>query len=156
MLEIGKKFPAFSLTGQNGEKIGLKDLSGHWAVVYFYPKDMTSACSLEARGFNAFTDEFEGLGALVIGVSPDPPAKHDRFIEKEGLTFRLLSDPDHVLLEKAGAWRKKKMYGREYMGVVRSTYLLDPGGKIASVWDNVKAKGHPEAVLAKLKELSGK
>jgi peroxiredoxin Q/BCP len=153
MLEAGKKFPAFALTGQDGKKIHLKDLRGKWAVVYFYPKDNTSACSLEAQEFSHLEPEFKRLGAAVFGVSPDTPQSHDRFIEKKGLTVPLLSDSEHSLIEKAGAWRKKKLYGREFMGVVRSTCLIDPEGRVAFVWEKVKAAGHAKEVLAKLKEV---
>ncbi|MDR2339232.1 MAG: peroxiredoxin [Deltaproteobacteria bacterium] len=155
-LEIGKKFPAFSLMGQDDKKTSLKDLRGKWAVLYFYPKDNSSGCSLEAGEFSHLEPEFKKLGASVFGVSPDSSKSHDNFIEKKSLTIPLLSDPEHALLEKAGAWREKKMYGREFMGVVRSTFLIDPDGKIAFRWDKVKAAGHAKEVLAKLKELMGK
>jgi peroxiredoxin Q/BCP len=153
MLEIGKKFPSFALMGQDGKKITLKDLAGSYAVVYFYPKDNTGACSLEAREFSLLTPEFKALGARVYGVSPDSEASHARFIEKQALTVPLLSDPEHKLLNAAGSWRPKKMYGREFMGVVRGTYLLDPTGRVLFFWDKVKAAGHASEVLKKLQEI---
>jgi peroxiredoxin Q/BCP len=156
MLEIGKKFPAFNLTAQDDKKISLKDIAGFYAVIYFYPKDNTSACSLEAQEFTHLEPEFKKLGAKVFGVSPDSPQSHDKFIEKKSLSIPLLSDADHSLLEKTGVWQKKKLYGREFMGVVRSTYLIDKNGKIAFIWEKVKAAGHAHEVLDKLKEILGK
>jgi peroxiredoxin Q/BCP len=153
MAEIGKKFPSFSLAAQDGKKMGLKDLAGKYAVVYFYPKDNTSGCSLEAQEFSRLKPEFERLGAAVVGVSPDSPESHDKFIEKRGLDIPLLSDQDHTLLDKTGVWQKKRLYGKEYMGVVRSTYLIDPQGRTAFAWTKVKPMGHAKEVLEKLKEL---
>ncbi|MDR2200265.1 MAG: peroxiredoxin [Deltaproteobacteria bacterium] len=156
MLQTGEKFPAFELEGRNKKILSLKDLSGSHAVIYFYPKDNTGACSLEATEFSSLEGEFEKLGAKVLGVSPDGPESHEKFIAKKSLSVELLSDLGHDLLEKAGAWRQKKLYGREFMGVVRSTYLIDPEGRILFVWDKVKARGHARDVLEKLKEFAQK
>jgi peroxiredoxin Q/BCP len=153
MLAVGDKFPAFTLPDQNGAKTTLKSLSGKYKVIYFYPKDNTSGCSLEARGFSTLVDKFKEKDASVTGVSPDGQASHEKFCLKESLSFTLLSDVEHVLLEKVGVWQKKKMYGREYMGVARTTFLVDPKGKVAFVWTKVKPLGHAEEVLKKLIEL---
>ncbi len=152
-LKIGDKTPLFCLPNQDEEKICLSDFKGKWVVLYFYPKDNTSGCTKEAIGFTEKKEEFEKLGAVILGVSPDSPKSHRNFIEKKGLTITLLSDQEHKVLEEYGAWQLKKMYGREYMGVVRSTYLINPEGKIAYIWPKVKVAGHVDAVLEKLKEL---
>ncbi len=133
----------------------LDNFKGKWVVLYFYPKDNTSGCTKEAIGFTELKEEFEKLNAIIIGISPDSPKSHKRFIEKHNLNILLLSDPEHQILEKFGAWQLKKMYGREYYGVVRSTYLISPDGEIVAEWKKVKVKGHVEAVLEKLKELTG-
>ncbi len=152
-LKIGDKAPLFCLPNQDEEKICLSDFKGKCVVLYFYPKDNTSGCTKEAIGFTEKKEEFEKLGAVILGVSPDSPKSHRNFIEKKGLTITLLSDQEHKVLEEYGAWQLKKMYGREYMGVVRSTYLINPEGKIAYIWPKVKVAGHVDAVLEKLKEL---
>ncbi|UQZ90033.1 peroxiredoxin [Deltaproteobacteria bacterium Smac51] len=155
MLETGHPFPPFTLPDQNGQEHSLKDYDGKWLVIYFYPKDNTSACTLEAQDFTAHTADFNKLGAQVIGVSPDSVKSHAGFTAKKELGLTLLSDPEHTLLEAAGVWRKKKMYGREYMGVVRTTALIDPKGLVREVWSNVKVPGHVEAVLKTINELKG-
>jgi peroxiredoxin Q/BCP len=152
-LEVGKKAPAFCLIDKDEQKHCLKDFLGKWIVLYFYPKDNTSGCTREAVGFTEKKADFEKLNAVIVGVSPDSPASHARFVEKKNLNILLLSDPEHKVLMKYGVWQKKKLYGREYMGVVRSTFLIDPKGKIAAVWRKVKVNGHVDAVLEKLKEL---
>ena len=124
-------------------------------VLYFYPKDNTSGCTLEARGFTMAAKDFEKEGAVILGLSPDSPESHCRFTDKHGLGITLLSDTEHEVLEAYGAWQKKRMYGREFMGVVRSTFLIDPEGTQAHVWPKVKVAGHVEAVLEKLRELKG-
>jgi peroxiredoxin Q/BCP len=154
MLKIGDKFPAFHLPASEEEDFGLKDLSGKFAVVYFYSKDGSAGCTLEAHEFSLLAKDFQKAGAVVVGVSPDSLAAHEKFIAKHELELILLSDPQKELLEKAGVWQKKKMYGKEYMGVVRSTFLIDKSGKILFLWTKVKAKGHAAQVLAKLKELN--
>jgi len=121
-------------------------------VLYFYPRDNTSGCTREARDFSAILDD---LGAEVIGVSPDSLASHQRFATKHGLRHRLASDPQHQVLESYGAWGLKRMYGKEHYGVVRSTFLIDPQGRVARKWMPVRVNGHAEAVLEALKELKG-
>jgi peroxiredoxin Q/BCP len=121
--------------------------------LYFYPKDNTQGCTTEACDFTVALPDFEGLDAVILGVSPDSPKKHRNFIEKKELQITLLADEDKEVLESYGVWQLKKMYGREYMGVVRSTFLIDPDGKIAKIWDKVKVKGHVEAVKKELFEL---
>jgi len=151
-LKIGDRAPEFCLPETEGKEVCLSDFKGKWVVLYFYPKDNTSGCTREAVDFTERLEEFRRLNAVVLGVSPDSTKSHQRFVEKHGLKVTLLSDPEHEVLEKYGVWQKKKMYGREYMGVVRTTYLIDTEGKIARFWPKVKVKGHVEAVLERLKE----
>ncbi len=152
-MKIGDSAPDFLLENQAGEKISLKQFEGKWVILYFYPKDNTSGCTVEAVEFTALKEELEKLNVVILGVSPDSAKSHLNFIGKKELGITLLSDPDHQVIETYGAWQLKKNYGREYYGVVRSTVLIDPEGKIAYVWPKVKAKGHAEAVKAKLEEL---
>lgn len=149
----GQKAPDFMASDQNGILVRLADLRSQWLVLYFYPKDDTPGCTVEAKDFTEFEQDFSVLGAKILGVSPDSEKAHCRFIQKHNLSIQLLSDPEHQLCEAYGAWRLKKFMGKEFMGVVRSTFLIDPDGNLAYVWPNVKAKGHAEVVLAKLKEL---
>lgn len=153
MLEITSSFPDFSLPDQTGTVKTLQDYAGKWLVVYFYPKDNTSGCSLEAKAFADAYATLQKKGVDVLGVSPDSIKSHDKFACKLELPFPLLSDTEHELLEKTGVWQKKSMYGREYMGVVRTTFLVDPQGVIKEVWNKVKVAGHVEAVTAKIAEL---
>ncbi len=155
MIEIGQKAPEFCLTNSDEVEICLKDLKGKWVVLYFYPKDNTPGCTTEALDFTAHLKEFEELGAVVLGVSPDSCASHKRFIEKKEIKVTLLCDPNKEVLKAYGAWGKKKMYGKEYEGVIRTTYLIDPEGNVVAVWPKVRVKGHVEKVLEKLKELIG-
>ncbi len=155
MVEVGQRAIDFCLKGADEKEYCLKDFLGKWLVLYFYPKDNTSGCTKEAVGFTDLLDECRKLDCNVVGISPDSPERHRNFIEKYDLKVLLLSDPEHKVLEAYGAWGKKRMYGREYFGVIRTTYLIDPDGRVAHVWSNVKVKGHPEAVLEKLKELKG-
>ena len=152
--KIGRKAPAFTLENHNGEKTKLTDYAGKWLVLYFYPKDNTSGCTTEACDFTAGLPNFKKLDAAVVGVSPDSVKSHQNFIAKYKLKVDLLSDPDKKMLAKYGVWQEKSMYGRKYMGVVRTTVLIDPDGKVAHVWEKVKVKGHVDKVKAKLKELS--
>jgi peroxiredoxin Q/BCP len=145
--------PAFSLSNQDDTKTSLKDFKGKWVVLYFYPKDNTSGCTLEAVDFTRASAGLAKMGAVVIGVSPDSIKSHCNFIDKHNLKIMLLSDPDHKVLEKYGVWKLKKLYGREYYGVERSTFLIDPEGKIAKVWRKVKVKDHVDEVKETLKEL---
>ncbi|OQX74920.1 MAG: thioredoxin-dependent thiol peroxidase [Campylobacteraceae bacterium 4484_4] len=153
MLEIGTKAPDFCLPNQDETEICLRDLRGKWVVLYFYPKDNTPGCTTEACDFTEAMPEFENLDAVILGVSPDSPKKHRNFIEKKGLGITLLSDENKEVLEAYGVWQLKKMCGREYMGVVRTTYIIDPDGKIAAGWEKVRVKGHVEKVREKLKAL---
>ncbi len=155
MLEVGDTLPDICLPNQDEEEICLRDLKGKWMVLYFYPKDNTPGCTTEACDFTAALPDFEGLDAVIIGVSPDSPKRHRNFIEKHNLKITLLSDEEKALCQAVGCWQLKKNYGREYMGVVRSTFIVDPEGKIAARWKNVKVKGHVEAVKEKLKALQG-
>ena len=151
-LNKGINAPLFCLPNQDEKEVCLAEFKGKWIVLYFYPKDNTSGCTKEAMGFTEKIDEFKKIGAIILGVSPDSPKSHRNFIQKKGLKITLLSDTEHKVLETYGAWQLKKMYGREYMGIVRSTYLIDPEGKISFIWPKVKVTGHVEDVLKKLKE----
>ncbi|MDK2916500.1 MAG: thioredoxin-dependent peroxiredoxin [Euryarchaeota archaeon] len=152
-LSPGMPAPNFCLPDADDETVCLADLRGRYAVVYFYPKDNSSGCTLEARSFSDAMEAFRGLDTPVFGISPDSAATHRRFAEKHDLAVRLLADTDHRVIEAYGAWAKKKLYGREYMGVERSTFIIDPDGKVAAVWRKVKVKGHAAEVLARLEEL---
>jgi len=154
-ITIGKKAPTFDAVNQDGEKVSLKDLLGRWTVLYFYPRDNTSGCTTEACEFSEGIRQFEGLDARVIGVSPDSPESHRKFIAKYKLNFDLLSDPEHEVMEKFGAWGQKVMYGKKVEGVIRSTVLIEPAGKVAFHWAKVKAAGHAAEVAAKLREVRG-
>ncbi|MCW4049869.1 MAG: thioredoxin-dependent thiol peroxidase [Candidatus Bathyarchaeota archaeon] len=154
-LKIGDDAPEFCLPDAEKGEVCLKDLKGKWIVLYFYPKDNTKGCTLEALDFTAAEDEFNERGTVILGVSPDSPESHTKFIEKHELGITLLSDTEKKILESYGAWQLKKMYGREFMGVVRSTYLIDPEGKIAYIWPKVRVKEHADKVMAKLVELQG-
>ena len=147
------KVKDFCLPDENGKKICLKDFEGKWIILYFYPRDSTSGCTKEAIDFSEHIDDFKKMNAVVIGISPDSQQSHKKFIEKYNLKIILLSDEGHKVLQKYGVWQLKKMYGREYYGVVRSTFLINPDGKIVHEWRKVKVKGHVEEVLQKLKEV---
>jgi peroxiredoxin Q/BCP len=153
MIEIGKRAPAFTLKNQDDEKVRLTALKGRWVVLYFYPKDDTPGCTTQACDFTTHIADFEGLDALVLGCSPDSTESHRKFIAKHELAVTLLSDPDHEVMEKFGAWGEKNMYGRTVEGVIRSTVLIDPQGKVAEHWPKVRAKGHVDKVRARLEEL---
>jgi len=153
MFEVGENAKDFCLPNQDEVDICLRDLKGKWIVLYFYPKDNTPGCTTEACDFTENLPEFEELDAVVLGVSPDSAKKHRNFIEKKNLKITLLSDEEKRVLQEYGVWQLKKMYGREYMGVVRTTYLIDSNGKVAYRWDKVKVKGHVKAVKEKLEEL---
>ncbi len=153
-LSIGKKAPAFALRDEKGANIKLSDFSGKWVVLYFYPKDDTPGCTVEACEFTSGILGFAKLDAVVLGCSADSPEKHVKFIAKHGLKIKLLSDPEHKVIEKYGAWGEKKLYGKTNMGIIRSTVLIDPEGKVAHHWAKVKAAGHAAEVRTKLAELS--
>ena len=131
----------------------LEDFRGRWLVLYFYPRDNTPGCTIEGKEFSSLKEEFESLGAVVVGVSPDSPESHKRFAEKNGIRILLLSDPDKSLMKKFGAYGVKKMYGRISEGVIRSTFIISPEGKIVKEFRNVKAKGHAAKVLEELKTI---
>ena len=147
------KAPEFCLPNQDETEICLRDLAGKWVILYFYPKDNTPGCTTEACDFTNELEEFEDLDAVILGVSPDSPKKHRNFIEKKDLKITLLSDEDKEVLKAYGAWGLKKMYGKEYEGVIRSTFIIDPEGEIVAEWRKVRVKGHVEEVKNKLKEL---
>ena len=153
MLEVGKKAPAFTLESSDGGKVKLSDFAGKVVVVYFYPRDNTPGCTVEANDFNAALPEFAKLGATVIGVSKDSIASHCKFRDKFGLKFPLLSDPDGKVLEAYGAWGDKVMYGKKMKGIIRSTALIGKDGKVAQHWPKVSVKGHAAAVLDAIKAL---
>ncbi|WP_026734273.1 thioredoxin-dependent thiol peroxidase [Fischerella sp. PCC 9605] len=151
--QAGEKAPDFTAPDQNGNSVSLSDFQSDWLVLYFYPKDDTPGCTTEAKEFSEFSQEFTALGAKIVGISPDTEKSHCKFINKHNLSLQLLSDPEHQVCEAYGVWQLKKFMGKEYMGVVRSTFLIAPDGQLAYVWSNVKVKGHVQAVLAKLQEL---
>jgi peroxiredoxin Q/BCP len=140
MLEIGSIAPEFCIPNQDEVEICLRDLKGKWIVLYFYPKDNTPGCTNQACDFTQREPEFDDLDAVILGVSPDSPKKHRNFIEKKELGITLLADEEKTVCEAYGVWQMKKNYGREYMGVVRSTFIIDPDGKIAAAWENVKVR----------------
>ena len=152
-LAVGKKAPDFAVKNQDDQVIRLRDLRGRWVVLYFYPKDDTPGCTVEACDFTGGLKAFEKLNATVLGCSPDSTESHRRFIAKYKLKIDLLSDPDHEVLLPYGAWGEKNMYGRVTQGVLRSTVIIDPEGKVARHWARVSAKGHAEAVREALKTL---
>ncbi|MES0324680.1 MAG: peroxiredoxin [Candidatus Bathyarchaeia archaeon] len=152
-LKIGTPAPDFCLPDPGRGEICLANQRGKWVILYFYPKDNTSGCTMEALEFTAAEKEFKEKNAVILAASPDSLRSHTNFREKHGLTINLLSDNDKETLQEYGAWQLKKMYGREYMGVVRSTFIIDPDGYIAYIWPKVRVKGHVDAVMAKLEEL---
>lgn len=152
-LAAGDKAPDFNLPDDSGGKLSLKDFTGKKLVLYFYPKDDTSGCTKEAIDFNAMKADFTKAGATIVGVSPDSVASHVKFKTKHDLKLTLIADEARGMLEAYGVWVEKSMYGRKYMGVERTTFLIDSKGKIASVWNKVKVPGHAEAVLQAAKSL---
>jgi peroxiredoxin Q/BCP len=150
-LAVGDKAPDFSLPDHTGHTITLGSFAGRSLVIYFYPKDDTSGCTKEAVDFNAHAADFAAAGAAVLGVSPDSPASHAKFKAKHDLALPLASDEGKTMLAAYGVWAEKSMYGRKYMGVERTTFLVRPDGVIAAIWRKVKVPGHAEAVLATLK-----
>ena len=152
-LKVGDLAPNFCLPDKDNKEVCLKDFKGKFTIVYFYPADNTPGCTTEAIGFTDILPEFQKLDATVIGVSPDSPASHAKFIEKKNLKVILLSDEEKEVLKKYGAWGPKKFQGKSYIGVIRSTFLIDPEGKIAHIWPKVSVNGHAEEVKTKLTEL---
>ena len=155
-LKIGDQAPQFILKDKDENEVKLSDYKGMWVILYFYPKDNTKGCTLEAKDFTEQTHEFSKLNAEIIGVSPDSPKSHQKFIDKHELKILLLSDPEHKVLEDYDFWQIKKMYGKEYYGVVRSTFVINPEGKIAALWMKVRVKDHVEKVKIRLSELQSK
>jgi len=153
MLEIGDAIPDFCLPNQDEEEICFRDIKGRWAVIYFYPKDNTPGCTTEACAFTEALPDFSKLESIILGVSPDSPKKHRNFIEKKALKITLLADEDKSLCKSFGMWQLKKFMGREYMGVVRSTFLIAPNGTLAYKWEKVRVKNHVAEVKEKLIEL---
>lgn len=151
--EAGKKAPAFSLSADDDTTVSLKALAGKKVILYFYPKDDTPGCTTEAIAFSALKKKFDAAGAVVIGVSKDTVEKHRKFRDKHKLSVRLLSDEDGKMLEAYGVWAEKSLYGRKFMGIVRTTFLIDEKGVIRRVWPKVKVKDHAEEVLAAVKDL---
>jgi thioredoxin-dependent peroxiredoxin len=149
-VRTGDPLPQFDLATGGGGRLSTADLRGDRTVLYFYPKDDTTGCTLEAREFTARLPEFAKRGVRVVGVSPDPERAHDRFAAKCGIAFPLISDPDRSLCEAFGVWVQKSMYGRQYMGVERSTFLVGADGRVEREWRKVKAGGHAAEVLAAL------
>ena len=150
MLEVGTKVPDFTLPDQNGNMHSLSDYRGKKVILYFYPKDNTPGCTKQACGFSERYPQFIEKGAVVLGISKDSVASHKKFEEKYGLPFTILSDPELVAIQAYDVWQEKKNYGKTYMGVVRTTYLIDEEGKIAKAFDKVKAADNPEQMLGEL------
>ncbi len=151
-MEEGKKAPDFTALNQDGKKVKLSSFRGKKNVVlYFYPRDMTPGCTTEACDFRDSQSSFKNT--VIIGVSADSQEKHTKFIEKHSLSFDLLSDPDRKVLEKYGVWQEKSLYGKKFMGIVRSTFIIDKKGVIQKIFSKVKVKGHVEKVLEALKEI---
>jgi peroxiredoxin Q/BCP len=148
MVVEGSKAPEFDLEADDGRRVKLKDLAGRKVVVYFYPKDDTPGCTAEACDFRDAMPRFKSSDAVILGVSADSVESHVKFKARYGLTFRLLSDPDHTVCEAYGVWRRKSLYGRSFLGIERSTFLIDRRGVVARVWRKVRVKGHAEDVAA--------
>jgi peroxiredoxin Q/BCP len=152
LMEVGKKAPDFTLLDQDGNKVSLKDFAGKKVVLYFYPKDNTSGCTSEACNFRDDFPKFIKSEAVIIGISPDSVESHKKFADKYNLPFTLLSDEDKKVLGKYDVWKEKSMYGRKYMGVERTTYIIDESGKIKKIFNKVKVDGHNEEVIEALKD----
>lgn len=153
MLNVGDMAPEFSLEDQDGEAHSLSDQRGSWVALYFYPKDDTPGCTTQACEFRDSLEQIMGVGGKVFGLSADDRESHQKFAAKHHLTFPLLVDPDRKVLEAYGAWGEKTTFGRKHMGVHRTTYLIDPEGKIARVWERVKPAGHAQEVREAIEEL---
>jgi len=151
MFKAGETAPDFALQDQDGKEVHLKDFKGKFVVLYFYPKDDTPGCTIEAIDFSKCKEQFKKANAVILGISKDDCKSHQKFIDKQKLTITLLSDPETAVQKLYGVWGKKKFMGREYMGTLRTTLLIDPKGKIKQVWESVSVKGHAEDVLNALK-----
>lgn len=152
-VKIGMPAPDFGGYIAEGVHVSNSQFVGKYVVLYFYPKDNTPGCTIEANGFNALKDDFDRNNTVVLGVSKDDLASHDRFREKYSLAFDLISDEECVICENYGVWQEKSMFGRKYMGIQRATFLIDPSGNIAYIWPKVSIKGHAQEVLDKIKEV---
>ncbi len=150
IIEIGQQVPDFTLPASTGGVMSLSQFRGRKVLLYFYPKNMTPACTQEACEFRDAHDEITARGAVVLGISPDSLASHAKFISKNGLPFPLLSDEDHLVSDMFGVWQLKKLYGREFMGIVRSTFLIDEQGLLTAEWKKVRVKGHVEKALEEI------
>jgi peroxiredoxin Q/BCP len=146
-LKVGDKAPAFSLKNTEGKTVRLADFKGKRLVIYFYPKDATPGCTVEACAFRDDYADLQQYGVEVVGVSADDQKSHQKFTEKHSLPFALLSDPDHTMIEKYGAWGEKSLYGRKFMGILRMTYIIDEEGRIAYIFKKVKPETHSQDVL---------
>lgn len=153
MIEIDEKAPEFCLLNQDDIEICMRDLKGKWIVLYFYPRDNTPGCTTEACEFTAAAPDFSDLDAIILGVSADTTKKHRNFIEKQSLGITLLSDESTEMMQEYGVWKMKKNYGKEYMGIVRTTYIINPDGIVKSVFANVRVKEHVAKVQAELESL---
>jgi len=153
MIHIGDTAPDFRLKNHEEKEITLKDFKNQWSVVYFYPKDNTPGCTLEAKNFSERINDFKKENVNIIGISPDSTSSHNRFKEKHNLSFSLLSDEQHSTLKDYDVWKTKKMHGKEYKGVERTTFLINPEGKIEHIWSKVKVPNHVDDVLKKIKEV---
>ena len=152
-LQAGDNAPQFSLQNQDDQTVSLSDFAGKKVLIYFYPKAMTPGCTVQAQGLRDVNDELKEKNVVVLGISPDAVKRLPKFIEKENLNFTLLSDEDHAVADAFGVWGPKKFMGKEYMGIVRSTFLIDKEGVLREHWDKVKVKGHADAVLEAVKAL---
>lgn len=153
MIDVNEKAPTFALPDQDGNEVSLSDFKGRTVVLYFYPKDSTPGCTTEAKDFTVLKSEFDKAGAIVIGMSKDSIQRHRNFMDKNVLKVTLLSDEDGKVIEAYGAWGEKKLYGRSFMGIIRSTVLIDGEGMVRKVWPKVRVKGHAEEVLDAVKAL---
>ncbi|MDY0121537.1 MAG: thioredoxin-dependent thiol peroxidase [Sulfurimonas sp.] len=153
MIQLEQKAPEFCLPNQDDVEICLRDLKGKWIVLYFYPKDNTPGCTTEACEFTEALPEFSNMDAIILGVSADSTKKHRNFIEKKELAITLLSDEETTMMQEYGVWQLKKNYGKEYMGIVRTTLIINPEGVIKALWEKVRVKGHVEAVQEELRRL---
>lgn len=151
--KVNDAAPHFAAKDQTGNIVALEDFQGSWLVLYFYPKDNTPGCTTEAINFSEQQSVFQTLGVKILGVSPDSEKSHGKFIEKQQLNLQLLSDPDHAVAEAYGVWGLKKFMGKEYMGILRSTFLINPQGIIVYVWPKVKVKDHVADVLTQVRAL---
>ncbi|WP_062052082.1 thioredoxin-dependent thiol peroxidase [Bacillus sp. JCM 19034] len=150
---VGQPAPSFTLEDVSGERVSLEDFHGKYVILYFYPKDMTPGCTTQACDFRDRIDDFSDLNTVIIGVSPDPISKHEKFKEKYNLPFYLLADEDHQVSELYDVWKLKKNFGKEYMGIERSTFVIDQDGTLIKEWRKVRVKDHVEEALSYIKEV---